>query len=216
MWLNAAGGDASGMALVSALSHPVLPRFIDNWGEFLAMGAGDYAALTPAQVTLDADGAIVGCAVALFGRGAGLTANADAAAYSVMQPSAVETLVVAGTLDFTTPIETVRGELMPELSHGHLVSLAEFGHTASFWGSQPAARDRLLATFFDDGHVDASLYVRQPPVFQVETGLGRLAHEIAALAGLGLVVIGAAIWLVIRAVRGRKIRPPAASLPAAE
>jgi pimeloyl-ACP methyl ester carboxylesterase len=207
MWLSAASGDASGMALLSAISHPVLPRLINNWGEFLAMGAGDYARLTPAQVDdLTPTDVIVGAPSRLFWEMArDWPANADADAYSVMQPSAVETLVVAGTLDFTTPIETVRSELMPKLSHGSLVSLAEFGHTASFWGSQPAARDRLLATFFDKGQVDASLYVRQPPVFQVANGLSALAHRILLIAVFTAGVLIGAVWFVVRR-RGRRRR----------
>ena len=106
--------------------------------------------------------------------------------------------------DFTTPIETVRSELMPKLSHGSLVSLAEFGHTASFWGSQPAARDRLLATFFDKGQVDASLYVRQPPVFQVGNGLSALAHRILLIAVFTAGVLIGAVWFVVRRLGRRR------------
>jgi pimeloyl-ACP methyl ester carboxylesterase len=206
MWLDAANGDASGMALVSALSHPVLPHLIKTWGEFLAMGAGDYARLTPDQVdALTPKDPIIGAPSRFFRELArDWPANADTGAYAALQPSDVESLVIAGTLDFTTPIETVRSELMPKLSHGHLVSLAEFGHTVSFWRSQPAARDRLLDAFFDRGQADSSLYVRQPPVFQVANGLSGLVHRMLMIAVLGAGVLVAAVWFAVRGLRRRK------------
>jgi hypothetical protein len=109
----------------------------------------------------------------------------------------------------------VRGELMPKLSHGRLVTLAEFGHTASFWGSQPAARGRLLDTFFDSGQVDASLYVSQPPVFQVKNGLSAAAHLMLALAVGVVAVLAATIWFAIRRLRRRRRGPAPGSKAAA-
>ena len=208
LWLDAANGDASGMALLSAISHPVLPHLINNWGEFLAMGAGDYARLTPDQVAaLAPKDPIIGAPSRLFWELArDWPVNPDNGAYAAIQPSDVETLVIGGTLDFTTPIETVRSELMAPLSHGRLVSLEEFGHTASFWGSQPAARERLLQTFFDEGRVDSSLYVRQPPVFQVSNGFGVWARRLLIVAAAAVAIAAAAVWLAI--VRFRRRRRP--------
>jgi pimeloyl-ACP methyl ester carboxylesterase len=193
MWLDAAKGDPSGMALLSKLSYAIMPHLINNWGEFLSMGDEEYARLSPGQVAaLAPKDAIVGAPSRFFWElGRDWPANADRGDYGVMQPSDINTLVVSGTLDFTTPIEVVRGELMPKLAHGRLLALAEFGHTGSFWGSQPAARERLLGTFFDTGQADASLYVRQPPVFQVPNGLSAVAHLMLALA-VGVVAIFAA------------------------
>ena len=211
LWLDAAEGDASGMALLSGLSHLVLPHLINNWGEFLAMGAGDYARLTPGQVDdLTPKDTIIGAPSRFFWELArDWPANPDAGAYAAMQPSDIDTLVISGTLDFTTPIETVRNQLMPKLSHGRLVSLAEFGHTASFWRSQPSARDRLLGAFFDTGQVDAGLYVRQPPVFQLSNGLSVLAKRILVIT---VAVAGAMIatvrFAILRLRLRRRATPP--------
>jgi len=205
MWLDAAKGDASGMTLLSALSHPVLPHLINNWGEFLAMGYGDYARLTPAQVDdLTPKDVIIGAPSRLFWELArDWPANADRDAYPAMQPSDIDTLVISGTLDFTTPIETVRSELMPKLSHGRLVTLAELGHTASFWRSQSAARERLLETFFDKGQVDSSLYVRQPPVFRVSNGFRVLVHRMLIFVVIAAGAMTGVIWLMVRRQRRR-------------
>jgi pimeloyl-ACP methyl ester carboxylesterase len=206
MWLDAAHGDASGMALLSTISHPILPHLIRNWGHFLAMGYSDYAALTPDQLRrLDVKTVVIGAPSRLFwAMGRDWPPNADAGAYTAVQRSDTETLLISGTLDVTTPIEAARDELLPSLSHGHLVPLAEFGHTASFWGSQPKARDRLLNTFLDSGRVDTSLYVRQAPVFQIDNGLGRVMHEILVVAVVFFVVLAGMIWLVIAVLRSRR------------
>ena len=205
LWLDAAHGDASGMALASGVGRAVLPHLINNWGEFLAMGAGDYARLTPGQVAaLAPKDPIIGAPSRFFWALArDWPPNPDSDAYETMQPSDIETLVIGGPLDFTTPIETVRSELMPKLAKGRLVSLEEFGHTASFWGSQPAARQRLLETFLDTGQADSSLYVRQPPVFQVGNGLSAVAHRILIVAAVAASAVIAAVWLAIFRPRRR-------------
>ncbi len=208
-WLAAAHGDASGLALMSGLSHLVLPHLIGTWGEFLAMGSGDYAALSPDQVR-DPPGAIVGAPSLFFlGLARGWPAKPDDAVYRTMQPSDVETLVIGGTLDATTPVEGVARDLMPNLSHGRLVTLAEVGHVESFWGSQPAARDRLLTSFLDRGDVDASLYVRQAPVFRVDNGLPHMAHVLAAAAAIAALIAVTAMGFMVRAL-GRRRRRAAA------
>lgn len=203
-WLAAAHGDPSGLALLSSLSHAVLPHLVGTWGEFLAMGSGDYSDLTPDQARAPS-GSVVGAPSLFFwGLAHGWPAKPDDTAYRTTRPSDVETLVIGGTLDATTPVEGVARDLIPKLSHGRLVTLAELGHVMSFWGSQPTARDHLLTTFFDRGDVDSSLYVRQAPVFRVENGLPRLAHMLLSAAALAVLIVAAATGLVVRALGRRR------------
>jgi pimeloyl-ACP methyl ester carboxylesterase len=205
-WLAAAHGDASGLALLSVLSHAALPSLSGHWGEFMAMGSGDYAALTPDRLArLDATTAVIGAPDRFFWALAhGWPASPDQGAYTQVQPSAVETLVIGGTLDATTPVEVATAELMPKLSRGHLVSLAEIGHANSFWATQPAARDRLLASFVDTGRIDASLYRRQLPDFRVDNGLPHTAHVIAVIGGaVAILALLALVGLAFRIGRRR-------------
>jgi hypothetical protein len=78
--------------------------------------------------------------------------------YGKVQTSAVETLLISGELDFTTPPEVANKELLPYLPNGHEVVLAGFGHTGSFWNDQVPAGMHLINTFLDSGAVDSSLY----------------------------------------------------------
>ena len=73
----------------------------------------------------------------------------------------------------------------------------DFGHTGSFWNSQPEARVHLLNTFFDTGQVDASLYTYQPLDFDVGLGWPGLAKLLVAVPVLIVVLVVAAVWVII-------------------
>jgi pimeloyl-ACP methyl ester carboxylesterase len=210
-WQRAAAGDPSGLAFVSALSHLLLPRLIHNWGHFLAMGssADDYARLTERDIAaLARPDAIIGApGTRLFaGLIGGWPWNPAHMHYAVPQASDVEALLIEGTLDATTPLAPPRDKLLPMLSHGHLVALAEFGHTASFWFSQPEARDRLLGAFLDDGRIDRSLYAYQPPVFAVGNGFTAMAYAAIAATVVALAMVLGVLWFGWRALRRRRRR----------
>ncbi|MGH2920432.1 MAG: hypothetical protein ACRDLS_17820 [Solirubrobacteraceae bacterium] len=72
----------------------------------------------------------------------------------------MQTLVISGSVDVSTPAADATRELMPRLPHGRQVVLEELGHTEDFWSYQPAASSRLINTFYESGKVDDSLYTR--------------------------------------------------------
>jgi hypothetical protein len=48
--------------------------------------------------------------------------------YRRVRTSDVETLLVSGSTDFSTPVQFAREELLPLLGNGPQVTLSEFGH----------------------------------------------------------------------------------------
>ena len=118
--------------------------------------------------------------------------------YGDVQYSDIETLLISGSIDGSTPMQFARDELLPRLPNGHQVILADQGHTETFWNSQPQARARLLNTFLDSGRVDDSLYEYQALVFDVGWSWGRLAKTLLAALVLLPALAGA---------RGRCDRP---------
>jgi hypothetical protein len=94
-----------------------------------------------------------------------------------VQPSDVETLLVGGSVDFSTPSQFATDEFLPFLSNGEQVILSEFGHTGDVWSMQPEATIRLLTSFFDTGVADDSLYTYQPMDFHVEIGFPEMAKQ---------------------------------------
>ncbi|MCP4418350.1 MAG: alpha/beta hydrolase [Chloroflexi bacterium] len=211
MWLSAADGDASGMALVSLLSNGFLPNFY-TWGYTFAMGSGtdEYVGPDHDRAELNPPDSIIGAPMSLlfWGMSSGWAANPIPEAYRQVQPSDVETLLESGSIDFMNPPQAATEELLPYLSNGEQVILKEFGHGNTFWNSQPEARIHMLTTFYDTGEVDASRYVYQPLDFDVGGGLPRLAKIVLAIVAVVLIVLVAlaalVIRFVIRRVRRRK------------
>jgi hypothetical protein len=90
--------------------------------------------------------------------------------YRAGRPSAVETLLISGTVDFATPGEYAAAEMLPLLPNGRAVTCAEFGHCSDLSGIQPAAHRHLVETFYADGTVDDSLFRYEPMDFSPEGG----------------------------------------------
>jgi pimeloyl-ACP methyl ester carboxylesterase len=73
---------------------------------------------------------------------------------------AVPTLVVNGALDFSSPVEVARKELMPYLKNGKLVVLPNMGHNDPF--TQQSAFVHLMKNFYRTGEADTSTYTQTP------------------------------------------------------
>jgi len=207
LWQDAAAGDMAGPALASFLMRKMAPGFARSWGHLMAMGgnAADYAgdrlalAAGPGPTALGAP-----LSQLLAGLVGGWPGSRSSAPYDAMQPSAIETLVVSGNLDFSTPVFQSAEEMMPMLARGHHVVLADSGHARSFWSIQPEARATLLRGFLADGRVDASGYAHQPIALAVSPGWSGLARALAGLAVAAALVLAGGVWLARRRIRGRR------------
>jgi hypothetical protein len=118
-----------------------------------------------------------------------------------VHPSDVETLLVNGSIDFSTPVENGRDELLPMLKNGRLVTLSEMGHVNDFWSVNPSAAEHLLTSFYATGVADDSLFEYVPMDFKVSLGFPVIAKILMALGGaliLSLVFLGRAIWKRVR------------------
>jgi hypothetical protein len=203
-WLAAANGDASGFWLTSVIGDLVPLPFA--WGQYAAAGRVDSDAATAYFKNTPPDSTNLGWVGSAFawsgGRMAqGWPAVADESAYSRVQTSAVETLLIGGDLDTSTPPQNATRELLPFLPNGHQVILRGFGHTATFFTEQPAAGTHLINTFLANGQVDESLYRPQHVDFTPPTSLPGVAKQLAALMiGLAVVTILGllSIWYRVR------------------
>jgi hypothetical protein len=116
--------------------------------------------------------------------------------YATVRDSAIETLLVGGSLDGATPAVNATKDLLPHLSRGHQVVIPQLGHTTSFWGYEPAASSRLINTYFDTGKVDTSLYTPakvdfSPGVTHTALGKGFAAtfYALPAFVALSLLLM---------------------------
>ena len=193
-WLSVAEGDASGLWLQSLVAKLAPMPFV--WGQYASAARPD--ARAAADYFADGKqkgGSGLGYAGTAFAWGGGRLADAwpaapDENAYSRMRTSKVETLLIGGALDFSTPPQNARKELLPYLPNGHQVVLPGFGHSGSFWSDQPEAGTHLVDTFLSSGRVDDSLYEPQKVDFTPDVTLPTLAKGIAAaMVGLALLTV---------------------------
>ena len=199
-WLAAAKGDASGLWFQSLLGDLAFPKMM-VWGQRAA------AARLDAQAARDyfAAGAEARFEprrrrdAFVWGGGSlidGWPAAPDENEYSRVRRSNVETLLIGGALDFSTPPQVATKELLPYLPNGHQVVLPGFGHTTSFWNDQPEAGTRLIDTFFDSGRVDDSLYRPQKVDFTPDVTQPALGKGLAgAILGLALLTALSLLWM---------------------
>ena len=177
VWIAADRGDASGMALLTMAFGFLLPANF-AWGDSAAkvlsadydyLPGHDYVAdIRPGATILGTPSSVLGWASA-----AGWPAKKIPDMYREIQQSAVNTLMISGTLDVSTPMENARDDLLPALENGHQVVLAEFAHTCDLYFLQREATRHLLTTYFDTGVVDASRFVPNQVSFKTTWGFGR-------------------------------------------
>ena len=109
----------------------------------------------------------------------------------------METLLLSGSIDFSTPAEFATRELLPYLRNGKQIVLSECGHVGDVWGVHRKTTERLIAGFYNTGVPDTSTITYVPMDFRVSWGFPRLAKMMftaGALAGITLVV--GIFWLV--------------------
>ncbi|MGH3024396.1 MAG: alpha/beta hydrolase [Gaiellaceae bacterium] len=217
-WLSADEGDASGFWLQSLLADLFFPgAFV--WGEYAAVATYDAEAardyFSSGGRKLEAN---LGYATTAFGWGGGRLIDAwpaapDASEYSRARTSEVETLLIGGALDFATPPQVARKELLPSLPNGRQVVLPGFGHSLDFWTYQPEASSRLITTYLATGEVDDSLYEPQPVDFTPEVTQTALGKGIGgAMVGLALLTVLSLLWMPLRVRRGPFGRKTGATL----
>lgn len=205
-WLSAAEGDASGLWVASVLGDLLLSDLFVR-GQYAsaamldAQAARNYFARGPGDLSN------LGRAATASGWGGGRMADAwppapDEDEYRRVRPSDVETLLIGGALDVSTPPQVARRALLPSLPNGQEVVLPGFGHTGSFFKEQPAAGTRLVSSFFDSGRVDTSLYQPQRLDFSPPRTFGTIAKTVLGVM-LGLAALTVLSLLVMARWVGR-------------
>jgi hypothetical protein len=201
-------GDPSGLALMSIAYDFIVPD-ISVWGEFFAMGSADYDSTRNYVAEMDPPGSILGSPMSLliWGAAAGravwpMVLLPDSLRH--MRPTDVQTLLISGSIDFSTPAVYAEQELLPYLRNGKHIVLSEMGHCGDLMGLQPEAFSRLLTSYFDTGTPDASLFRYAPVNFTVGFGFPAIAKAIVAAMVVTLVAVAIVGWLVVRWIRKRR------------
>jgi pimeloyl-ACP methyl ester carboxylesterase len=217
-WLAADDGDASGFWLQSLIADLAPMPFV--WGQYAAAARSDADAAREYFATAEqGPGPNLARDATAFSWGGGRLVDAWPAApdedeYSRVRTSNVETLLISGELDFSTPPQVAEKQLLPYLPNGHQVVLPGIGHTLSFWNDQPEAGTHLVNTFLSSGRVDDSRYEPQTVDFTPDVSFPTLAKGIAgAMVGLSLLTVLSLLGLARRVHnRGRIGRKASATV----
>jgi pimeloyl-ACP methyl ester carboxylesterase len=195
-------GDPSGLALMTLAYNFMFPTMI-TWGDLAAKAlSADFDRTRNYAAEMDPPNSILGSPFSklLWSLGDWPTAPIPEE-YRKPQYSNVETLLVSGSIDFSTPAVFATKELLPYLPNGRQVILGEMGHTGDLWKVQPAATLHMLKSFYDTGVADDSLFTYAPMEFGVKWGFPVIAK--VAVASLILIVLGLSwlVWFIIRRIR---------------
>jgi len=202
VWLAASDGDYSGMALLTAAMGFMMPTDF-AWGESASKAlsadydfdpTADYVAeVTPGPYLIGSPGSVMGWAIA-----GSWPANKIPDEYRTAHPSSVETLMLSGTLDVSTPARNARDQLLPFLENGEQVVLAEFAHTGDLYSLQPEATRHLLTTFYSTGVVDSSRFEPNAVSFEPSWGMPLIAKLVVGGAVLSVIIIAVVLLLLVR------------------
>ena len=183
-YVAAEEGDYSGLAYLSVVYDKMFLSAL-NWGDQASKAvSADYDPNRDYEAEMDPPGSIIGSPgsklwVALqYG---GWSIKPIAEEYRKLQYSNVETLLVNGSIDFSTPPQNAK-TLLPYLPNGKLVILAEMGHVSDVENIQPEAFQHLVERFYLEGIVDDSKFTYESMNFTPSQTFQDIAKQFVARA----------------------------------
>jgi pimeloyl-ACP methyl ester carboxylesterase len=195
-------GDPSGLALMSLAYDFMFPRMI-TWGDLAAKAiSADYDTTRNYALEMDPSSSVLGSPFSklLWSLSDWPTASIPEE-YRKVQPSSVPTLMLSGSVDFSTPAEYATEQLLPLYTKGKQVIIKESGHTHDIWNVNRAATVHLITGFFDKGLTDDSLFSYAPMDFHVSWGFPVIAKAAVIIFLLVLFVFTLLFYKFIRNFR---------------
>lgn len=115
------------------------------------------------------------------------------------QQSDVETLLLSGSVDFSTPAEFATKELLPYLKNGKQVIFSECGHVGDVLYANVGNTRLILTSFYNTGVADTSLNTYIPMDFSVKWGFPIIAKTAGGVIAFFVIVLAAiVVWFIKR------------------
>lgn len=196
-------GDPSGLALLSFMYDRMIPKAV-NWGDNLSkVMSADYDPNSDYEAEMMPVEAILGSPMSkILGamKYGGWPIKSIPEQYRQLQFCDAETLLINSNIDFSTPVEYARDELLPYLKRGRLVVVAEAGHCDDVMNLQSEAFQHLVKKFYDEGIIDDSQFHYEPMNFSPATSLPEMAKKFVRKTvyfGLGALLVLISLFLTI-------------------
>lgn len=164
-------GDYSGLYMLQRAYDFMFPSSL-VWGDLFAKGGTDFDSTVDYVSSMRDSETVMGSPLSLLIWGSAVghwPLHTLPAELRTVQASEVQTLLISGSIDFSTPAEYATADLLPSLPNGKQVILREMGHVEDILTLQRAALTHLLLRFYDEGIVDDSKFTYdrmdfEPPI----------------------------------------------------
>jgi len=207
-YVAAKQGDPSGLVLMSLVYDYVVPSMF-TWGDLASKGvSADFDSTRNYFLDMEPSDMPLGSPLSKL-----LWAPLSYDRWPIQQlpeefrkarQSDVETLLLSGSIDFSTPAEFATKELLPYLKNGKQVILSEYGHVGDVMYLNSGNTRRMLTSFYRTGVVDTSMNTYEPMDFSVSWGFPQVAKVgLGLIAFVGIALIAVIAWL-LRIYRSRK------------
>lgn len=166
-------GDYSGLYMFQRAYDFMMPSMM-VWGDLFAKGITDFDTSINYLSAMRDSSTIMGSPFSLLimGGAAGYwPVHRIPSELQSIQPSDVQTLLVGGSVDFSTPAEYATEELLPSLTNGRQVILKEMGHVGDIVNLQRPAFEHMVYRFYNEGVVDDSKFIYDPMNFDPSMNL---------------------------------------------
>jgi len=198
-YVAAAQGDPSGLALMSLAYDYVLPSMF-TWGDFASKALSANCDSTRNYSSeMEPPGLPLGSPLGKLFWGpvqyGSWPIQQIPDEYRQLRYSDVETLLLSGSIDFTTPSEYTTKEFLPYLKNGKQVILSEYGHFGDVMYFNPENTRRIISSFYRTGVPDTSLNAYRKMDFNVSWGFPTLAK--VAVGTLAIVATAAVVGIVL-------------------
>jgi pimeloyl-ACP methyl ester carboxylesterase len=209
-FIAAEKGDASGLALMSLAYDFVVPS-LSVWGDLASKAvSADFDSSRNYSVEMDpTSDRPLGSPMSKLLWGSlscsNWPANRLPDEFRRLQQSDVETLLLSGSVDFSTPYEFARNELLPYLKNGKQIIFSECGHVGDIWYVNIENTRLILKSFYNTGIADTSLNTYSPISFKVKWGFPVIAKTSVGVVAAIAFLLTAAIVKFIRRHRKRKV-----------
>jgi len=206
-YLAAQNGDASGLAMMSLAYDFVIPSLM-IWGDLASKAVSAdfdpvrnyYSDMQPvAEMPLGSPMSTLLWGPLNYGE---WPVSQIPEEYRNPQKSDVETLLLSGSIDFSTPAEFAASELLPYLTNGKQIILSEFGHVGDVMYCNTENTRLMLKSFYRTGVADTSMNTYLPMDFTVKWSFPVIAKTIIIIVPVVLIALASLIvWLIRLTVR---------------
>jgi len=201
-FVDADRGDASGLAVLSRFARSAISSG-NVYGDLFAKGSTDYDTARKYTAAFEPRGTIMGSPMSsllweMVVDSGGWPIVRGARDSRTAAPSDIETLLIGGKLDVSTPAVNATRELLPMLSRGHQVIFRDAGH-ANLMEFQGAAYESLVGGFFATGAIDTTGFHYEPMTFRVKWKLSRMVK--LSIIG-GVILLGGPVFAGVKLAPG--------------